>query len=203
MPHDNYGIFEPAFKGTRYLSLLHLASEDSAEVVSLVVNLARSSPHPYEETNVLLEDRNWRPHLVGGVALCALSYDVGAFSKLWRAIDTGSWVTPQLVVVAFMRDPNFVREATSRLEKLCPVDPSPLLQMDPLERHSAAGPAGSRHRSAKAAASLFRLLQSKAAAPSTGLGGNDELQKLIQDDFDNSGGIAEEWLERITSLLSS
>jgi hypothetical protein len=204
MPHRSFGIFEPLFgDGAPYLSLLHLSNKGAKEIVSQVVSLARSSTNPYEEIGALFDDRNWRPHLVGAVALADLDYDASSFVKLWRAIDTGSWVTPQLTVAAFLRDTNFVLHAQTRLENFCPIDTTLLFSTTPLERHFAAGLAGGRHRSAKMAAALIHLLRLMQQIPDWLAPTLEvpELQKLVKDDFDNSGELAETWLTEIRTLL--
>jgi hypothetical protein len=114
-------------------------------------------------------------------------------------------VIPQLSVVAFLRDPNFIAEAKSRLQKLCPLDLTQILSMTPLERHSAAGPAGSQHRSGKMAASLIELLKLQPAATGflEGLSQSQDLIQLVQKDldYDNSGELAIGWLNDLKPLL--
>jgi len=202
----DFGIFEQVFQGGHgYLSLLHLSSFDTGEVVAQVARLAHSSSKPYEEIGVLLEDSNWRPHLVAAVALMVLDYDQSVFLKLWRTIDCGSWVTPQLAAVAFSRDPDFAEQSYSRLKDLCPIETSQLRSMSPIERHSAAGPAGSVHRSAKMAAALMRLASLLPEQPSWFVSeqANSKINELIKKDFDDSAEVAEVWLADIKRLVSN
>lgn len=101
----------------------------------------------------MLRDANWRPHLVGAIALLLEpSLD---HTLLWHAIDGGSWVTPQLVVTATFTDPTFLDQARKRVAALCPVIAP--IGLTPAELHSATGPAGSSGRSAKALASLIAV----------------------------------------------
>jgi hypothetical protein len=101
----------------------------------------------------LFRDANWRPHLVGAIALLlqpSLDHEL-----LWHAVDGGSWVTPQLVVTATFVDPLFRDHARSRVAALCPVVVP--VGLTPPERHSATGPAGRQARSAKMLASLIAV----------------------------------------------
>jgi len=75
------------------------------------------------------------------------------------AIDKGSWVTPQLAVAAFLRDPMFADHAQECLRSGCLIDASACAGLPALERHVSTGPAGTVERSAKTAASLVRLLE--------------------------------------------
>jgi hypothetical protein len=203
---EDFGTFEPIFgEGAPYLALLNLSSPDVPKVVARVIHLAQAAPEPYQEIEILLDDRNWRPHLVGAVALASLPYNQSALAKLWRAVDAGSWVTPQLVAIAYLRDPNFKHEALSRLQNLCPLNLESLLSMTPIERHSAAGPAGGRHRSAKTAASLRELLKNARDLTDQEIAvmESPEVKKLAEDDFDASGEIAREWLADIKELVTT
>jgi hypothetical protein len=91
-----FGVFSPVFKSGDYLSLLYLGGPDVKRAVALILECCRRSSHQYEEISHLFANVNWRPHLVGAVALSALPYHQRACHKLWEAFDAGSWVTPRL-----------------------------------------------------------------------------------------------------------
>lgn len=171
----------------------------------MLLQCCRRSPDPYRDIDLLLEDPNWRPHLVAAVALAALGYREGTFKKLWNAIDSGSWVTPQLAVTAFLRDLTFSEQARLRIQSRCPVKEAALGSMSALERHLAAGPAGSTERSAKTAASLIELAKQLPQTPGW-LGGelsNPDLARLLAKDIHQSSSIAKEWLTRVKKMLSA
>ncbi len=165
MTLDQFGVFSPLFRSDPgYLALLNLSSREANQAVSSVVECCRKSADPYQEIGRLLDEPNWRFHIVAAVALSVLGYDEPTFIKLWAAFDPGSWVTPQLAVAAYLRDPNFSDNARARIESRCPVNTSRMISMSPPERHSSAGPAGVLQRSAKAAASLVCLVSLKGQA---------------------------------------
>src|SRR5215217_7637161 len=68
-------------------------------------------------------------------------------TALWRAVDAGSWVLPQLVVCAHIVDSDFPSQCRDRMRAGAPVAPVP--DLSPVERHSATGPGNARQRSAK------------------------------------------------------
>jgi hypothetical protein len=197
-----FGIFSPLFGSEpAYLDLFHLKN---IHAVSKVRDCCRASSNPFPDISRLLDEANWRPHLVGATALAVLGYDRVAFGKLWSAFDAGSWVAPQLAVVAYLRDPDFPDKAKVRVLSRCPVELSRVTPMDALERHVVSGPAGSIERSAKAANSLIYLL--KLQGPSGWLTTeltSPDLATLLSADCDGGASIAEEWLNSLTTALKS
>ncbi|WP_437499190.1 hypothetical protein [Sorangium sp. So ce1099] len=117
---------------------------------------------------------------------------------LWHAIDSGSWVTPQLIVTAVLVDPSFPEKARVRVDEQCPVlVPAGLT---PAERHSATGPDGTLGRSAKMLASLL--------AASTSIRGLErwasDLQRdvrieqlLKEDEWNRSDEIVASWMTNV------
>jgi hypothetical protein len=202
-PGSDFGIFSPLFGGgTPYLALLHLGV-NAEKVVRRVQQCARSTENPFPDICRFLDDANWRPHLVAAVALGDLGYEATSFDKLWHAIDCGSWVMPQLGVVAYLRDPGFLEMAKMRLDAHCQIDVSRLAPLDPPLRHSAAGPGGAKNRAAKAAVVFIRLLQLMPVPP-TWLASyveSAEFIDLAQHDIDHSAAIAEKWMTSLTRLL--
>jgi hypothetical protein len=200
-----FGVFSPLFDSEPgYLDLLHLDSPKGNLAVSRVIKYGRLSSDPFLDIDRLLDEENWRPHLVAAVALSVLGYNRAAFTKLWAAFDAGSWVTPQLAVVAYLRDPDFPGQARVRLEARCPVDAFRVTQSSPLERHLAVGPAGATERSAKAASALIYLLN--LLGPSDWLTAElatPDLTALLSGDRDHASTIAEGWLLSLKTILNS
>ncbi len=197
-----FGIFSPLFGSEpAYLDLLHLRN---IHAVSKVRDCCRASSNPIPDIGRLLDEANWRPHLVGATALAVLGYDRVAFDKFWSAFDAGSWVAPQLAVVAYLRDPDFPEKAKVRVLSRCPVDLSRVTPMDALERHVVSGPAGSIERSAKAANSLIYLL--KLQGPSDWLATeltSPDLATWLSTDCDGGSSIAGAWLHSLTTALKT
>lgn len=201
--HPEFGIFEEVFDDWRgYLPLLNLASNDPHEAVELVRKCCHKMSDPFPDICRLLGDKNWRPHLVAAVAMIISGYQKNAVDLLWRQIDLGSWVTPQLGVALFLVDANFSVQAHIRLEAGCPIDTSDLVSMNPLERHSAAGSSESLDRSAKSAATLLYLLKIMPPEPDwlLEIRASEKMRDLLARDIDNSDGITESWLHRIKEL---
>ncbi len=202
---QRFGVFSPLFDShPGYLDLLHLDLRRNKLAVSRVIECCHSSPDPLPDINRLLDQENWRPHLVAAVALSALGYSQVAFKKLWDAFDAGSWVTPQLAVVAYLRDPEFSGQARTRVQARCPIDVSRLATYGPLERHLAFGPAGPLERSAKAAGALIHLLNLLGPLDwlTTELASPD-LAALLSADRDHASLIAKTWLESLKAILKS
>jgi len=207
-----YGIFWPLFEPLPepisvpgYLTLLHLDARGAKAAVSLILESSRKSTEAFQEIGRLLDKSDWRPHLVGAVALAALGYDENTLNKLWTAFDSGSWVAPQLAAAAYLRDPNFADNARARIKSRCAVNDSRAAAMSPLERHMAEGPAGPRHRSAKAAVSLISLLRLHHQQPEwlTSELSLPDLVILLSEDIDQADRIAVAWLASLRTLFKS
>ena len=185
-----------------YLALLNLSSDDVSEAVELVRDCWGKASDPYADIGRMLADPNWRPHLVAAVAVIVSGYHADVVNRLWLRLDSGSWVTPQIGAALFLIDPDFAARARVRLEAGCPIDVTQLLSLTPPERHSAAGPAGTVHRSAKAAATLLRLLQMTSPLPDwvQNIATSEAMQALLAQDIDRSDTIAERWLQRIKEI---
>jgi len=135
-----------------HLELLGLDSSGSQIVIDRIV-AAMKIGDTQRWLAALMHDVNWRPHLVGAIALI-LDRTLDS-NLLWNAIDRGSWVIPQLVVTAAHVDPRFRDHVRERVDARCPVVVASGLS--PVERHSATGPEGRSHRSAKMLASMLAM----------------------------------------------
>ena len=200
-----FGVFAPLFKNNAdYLALLHLEAPETKRVVERVVEQCRLSATSHEEVGKLFDQPNWRPHLVGAIAVAALPHDRESCDKLWWAFDRGSGVTPQLAVAAVLRDPGGVDLARARILSRCPVDESSVQVKTALERNVSAGPAAVSRRSAKAAASLVCLAGRLPVRPDwlDAEASKADLIELLDTDTDHSAEIADHWLVRLTELLN-
>lgn len=118
-----YGPFAPVFEQGElevpgYLELLHLRGPGTQIVIDRIAAALQHGDSSRWVT-ALLQDRNWRPHLVAAIALLlapSLGHEI-----LWHAIDEGSWVTPQLVATAVFLDVTFGEQVQRRVAALCPV----------------------------------------------------------------------------------
>jgi hypothetical protein len=90
--------------------LLHISDVEALPAVQAALH-----PHWRDEARVLLGDPRWRGQLVACAAIVISGSDVDLEEALWRALDAGSWVAPQLVVTLFLLDPQFETRAEERL----------------------------------------------------------------------------------------
>jgi len=174
-----------------------------AGVVISRIEQALSSDDAVQGVGALFASPDWRPHLIGAVALILDAGQRLDPTGLWQAIDAGSWVTPQLVATAYFIDPAFADRVRQRIDARCAVVVP--ANLSPAERHRATGPATPEQRSAKLLASLVRIgmlapgltgwLRTAASRP--------ELAALQAADRDKSGNIAVNWLESIDKQFRS
>ena len=202
-----WGPFARAFKPSRglrvppYLALLGL-TDDAPTAIDIVARLAGKRGAP-ESFGALLTDPNWRPHVIAAVAARVHRYPDDS-AMLWNTADRGSWVVPQLVAAISMIDESFRESAIERLQDGCPMRTDEIDQLDDrLLLHSARGPGGAKHRSAKMASALLGLLRD-AGPNNPALEAFDRdvaLQELIAVDIDRGGDIATAWRTEFRALL--
>jgi len=207
MPLDKFGPFADVFARGElavpgHLELLGLHQPGAQIVISRIQRALDVGPSQHW-IDALFDDPNWRPHLVGAIALILDSRQTLKPSALWRAVDAGSWVLPQLVVCAHIVDSDFPSQCRDRIRARAPV--SPVLDLSPAERHSATGPGNVRERSSKLLASLATVgrripslapwIDEQCADP--------EVSTLISQDVDNAAGICEGWFVHLRNQFES
>jgi hypothetical protein len=203
--YREFGPFAEVLKAPGEPAPLVLLSMRSLEVGAVIgrIEAALAGEDAVGGVDALFATPDWRPHLIGAAALILDGGRRLDPSSMWKAIDAGSWVTPQLVTAAYLIDPSFADRVRARLDANCVVMVPPNLSST--ERHRATGPATPAERSAKLLASLVRI---GLLAP--GLTGwvrtaarRPELAALQAADRDNSGNIAENWLKNVESQFRS
>jgi hypothetical protein len=193
MKFKEYGPLAVGFDSTGgttagYLAFLSLGGP-AVQVAMDKVEPALTHPRCQSFIDRLLAEANWRPHLVAAIALI-LDHDRNLEpDALWRACDSGSWVIPQLVVAAFVVDPEFPERARKRVEAFCPIS-SPSGAWD---RHSL------RERSAKYIRSLVWACAQIDSMSNwvEGITGTHRYRSLAREDFDDGAGIAEAWMHQL------
>lgn len=184
-----------------YHDLLSLYWDRSATVVEQIASIVEKDDS-IGYIRVLLDDPNWRPQIVGAVA-CLIESEADVLDNIWQAVDAGSWVTPQLCVVAYFIDPQFLVRARDRIEARCLV--SPPEGLTPAERHSATGPEGVTMRSAKMLASLLALCE--LSPPLAGwvreLRADQGIREILDVDesWNKSDRITSNWFNKVTQLF--
>ncbi|HEX5222138.1 MAG TPA: hypothetical protein VFZ59_21465 [Verrucomicrobiae bacterium] len=198
---DDFPTFAPIFgKGTKYLTFLHFDSDDLQEAIALVRDACARSKKLQDEVIALLSENGWREHLLAAVAILTVRNPSKEIAhELWQTFDRGSWVSPQLAVVAWLRDLDFEVRARERISSGNFQDTTKIDCLDPLERHVIAGPSTNAERSAKGLSALVYLI-----GKSVNAGGwlanemrRSEIKSRLAHDVDFGGKIAETWLGRV------
>lgn len=96
-------LFAPSVAGpSAALSLLHGVEPSLAQRIRRVQGAdARAG------VLAMLAQPAWDQHLVAAVWVCSAEIDDTVRDALWRRIEAGSWVSPQLLVAARRVDPSF------------------------------------------------------------------------------------------------
>jgi hypothetical protein len=203
---EQFGPFAEAFSrdGLRvpgHLELLGLQNR-AAQVVIDRIEQALTRDGAFQFVDRLFDSPNWRPHLVGAIALILDDCVHLDTRSLWRAIDAGSWVIPQLVITALMVDRDFPGRLVERVERSCPV--SVPIGLSPVERHSATGPAGTIGRSAKLLASLLSVGTALPSMASWIASVREQatVVDLLKQDVDNAPSIAAAWHRQLLEHFS-
>ena len=116
-PADEVAAAFPTFRSllsveSRYLALLHLPKEQAP--FDELIALLSESPDAASELDALFAHGDWRGHLVAALAMLA-SGEPHAVAALWRRLELGTWVAPQLAAAAFVLDPDFETRARAHL----------------------------------------------------------------------------------------
>jgi len=182
-----------------YLTLLHMG-DGARKVVQCIKDVVGSNEDLEAATSVLLRDENWRPHLVGAVAVYLGVQTAETLEQVWRTLDAGSWVVPQLAAVLSLVDRHFLTASLERLTKRCPIIKYPDYETsDPIEGHVARGPANTSERSCKAVSSLLFLLSKDYPEDRdvVVLMNDPGIAEMIADDVDDGARIALEWRHQL------
>lgn len=197
-------VFEKGISVPRYLEFLNFASREGeiSEALGALKSAIDTSPDPAAEVQSLLSDLDWRPNIVGAVAMLMNVVTPAAVASLWAEFDRGSWVSPQLAVTAFKIDPEFGAQSVRRILSGCIINDEGPPSLPPLERHVATGPVGSRGRSAKAISALTYLYKRLPNADPAVISSFNQqpIRDLLLADEDGGAEIAESWMDAISKL---
>ena len=206
-PFANYPAFQPMFEPAEdipvpvYLTLLNLGS-GSELAITILRRILGGNTDLTPQVVALLADFNWRPQLVGAVAMGLGAANEESRDALWHAFDSGSWVSPQLAAIAFLVDEDFEARSRLRIEAGCSINLDRLQGLDWVVKHSAAGPGNSASHSSKALSALSGLCQ---RLPETHtwlepLLSREETQHSLKSDYDGGGRIATGWLDALVRM---
>jgi hypothetical protein len=209
-PFATFPSFRPLFATSEragasgYLKLLNLTDGAREAIDQIRTAIARSVDRVDAEIAALLGESNWRPQLVGAVAVLVAGANAARLTALWSAIDRPCWTSPQLVATASLVDGNFDAQARSRLDRTLELDARAALSMPWPERHSALGPGSVEAHSAKVLAALLGICERRPSC--TWLGPylvDERLRQTLAKDTDNGRGIAVRWAEGVAGLLAA
>jgi hypothetical protein len=119
-----------------YLKLLHPRKAECREELDKVRKIVAETDEPAKQIAMLLDVRNWRPHIIGCVAALYVKDQAVVVEALWRAFDRASWASTQLAATLSLVDTDFVPHALQRLRCGVPVhDPFNVMnETDTVER---------------------------------------------------------------------
>ena len=193
----DFGVLSSLFEdGPHYLPLLGLIDEGInpdgwglSRSINKIRRVFRENmlDDVVSSIDILLQDENWRMHLVAAIAVMFLDNTTRqkAAEKLWDRIYTGSWVSPQILVVLSKVDNNFIDRGRKLLGGDFEITYTK--KLDVLESHSARGPAGRGVEENKVRLALEYLLYEK-------------INENIRDY--NGGTIAKWWKGSLENLIS-
>src|SRR5690606_29802267 len=92
--------------------------------------------------SLLLEDADWRAHIVAAVVASMMyrSKGISWSDQLWKRLHEGNWTSPQLCVVLSYIDRTFLARAREVIGSGGRIDYSQ--ELGPMLSHSKRGPAG-------------------------------------------------------------
>ncbi len=184
--------------GEKYDVPLHLVlfslnpPAEASAALEVVRGALQRSPNPRGEVEEMLSDTNWRPHVIGAVALREMSVELRKPELLWRTLDAFSWASPQVAAVGCLVDPAFEDNARRRILARCEIKAGQWAQAAPLPPRYDA----------KLMAALVALVRERFRSPAwlqeaIGLA---ETQNVLQQDKDG-GEIALKWLAALEALI--
>ena len=193
----NFGVFNEFWNGypnhLPFMNLYDVANPPSEWNLTKSIDrldyiIFKNSIHDIVDgIRLLLSNENWRPHLVACLATLKVDKERQSQIKvyLWNRLQSGSWASPQILVILSIIDPEFNIKA----KQICKNGFSITYSEMPMhEHHSARGPAGTHIDNNKVIASTEYLLNG-----------------VITDseDNDNGGSLAKNWKENLLRLIES
>ena len=144
----------------------------------------------------LCHSLNWRMHIVAAWILLLDDQKLYNSNGLWNAIDAGSWVTPQLIVTAYLRSSDFEEQASKRLSKSYPALTSHVFSEEQQRRNNR--PKRIKSVLAKRFNSLQAVMGYEKAAS---ILGKEPLDEAIANDIDDCDDIVRVWQARVLQKL--
>lgn len=193
----NFGVFNDFWNGhPNHLPFMNLYDipnppkewnlTKSIERLDYVIS-SNSSSEIVDGIRLLLIDDDWRPHLVAALATLKIEKKLKTEIKtdLWNRLKSGSWASPQILVILSIIDPEFNDIAKEICKNGFKITYS---EMPMHEHHSKRGPAGISVDNKKVIASTEYLL-------------NGVITDSIEND--NGGSLAKNWKKNLLELIEN
>ncbi|WP_405368432.1 hypothetical protein [Nonlabens sp. Asnod2-A12] len=193
----NFGIFNDFWNGhPNHLPFLNLYEipnppkewnlNKSIDILDCIVS-ENSGKEVVDGIKLLLKSQDWRPHLVASLATLKIDkkHQHDVIKDLWNRLKSGSWVSPQILVILSIIDSEFDIQANEISKKGFKITYS---EMPMHEHHSSRGPVGITVDNKKVIASIEYLL-------------NGVITDSIEND--NGGSISKDWKENLLKLIEN
>jgi hypothetical protein len=177
--------------GLDYLNLLHLGQGPSgiAELRSAIAMATWKA-----DSIRLLRDGNWRSHLAPIVAYAARGIPDSDITRgLWGAVQQGSWVSPQIIVVLSLMDDDFLPHLSNLFHQGIALE-----ERDPLIAHVTAGPGNDQSRLGKMANAVLGLYPNMRHDQAW-----TALVAAAPHDFDQADQLAVRWKQSLKQMLAN
>jgi len=198
---ENIGPFIQLFgEDQLFGELLNLNDKNRSQYAIITIqNILNENSNLEPELHALIDSMNWRLHLVAGIALL-LNAAIDFSDRLWWAFDGGSWISPQLTVMLFFRDPHFSQNAKDRLSQRCPVK---LFYSELLEENYYQ--IAHYHQSCRNLASLIGICEQIPSMNTylAELKQADDVEPMLDYDHAKCGEIAEGWLGNLKTRFAA
>lgn len=190
-----FGIFEKFWNGhPNHLPFLYLTqTKDNSIEWNLEINLNlvnnilknRAIDSIIEGLKLLLQNDNWRPHLLALISILQLRTDIRNkfVGLLWHRLGKSSWVSPQILVVLSVIDKQFTTTAN---EVLLNGLNRTITKMDSVGKYIESCLYGPNVTEKKIIAAIQYLLTGKVK---------------VSNDNDRGGEISKEWKTNLEYLV--
>ncbi len=185
----NFGVFDDFWNGhPNHLPFMNLYNiPNPPKEWNLTMSIDRldsiisknSSSEIVDGIRLLLKNEDWRPHLVAALSTLKVEKKIQSEIKtdLWNRLKSGSWASPQILVILSIIDSEFNIQAKGICDNGFRITYS---EMPMHEHHSARGPAGISVDNKKVVATTEYLL-------------NGVITDSMEND--NGGSLAKNWKE--------
>jgi hypothetical protein len=164
------------------------------EGVNKLKEILATSSEPESDIEVLLSVRNWRPHFIACIAAFYVADRERMVSLLWKALDKGSWASPQLAASLSILDSCFIENAVARLKTGALImEPLPTL-VDRFKIDSIENPKGFL-----ALWSLVNKINNQLLSDCN----ISDIKRRLDKEADNISNISLHWREKMLGMLNA